>query len=207
MIYPKQRVWNKKILTWYTEFLLRKHFEEVHVLGHLSEKNKAFLVLGNHTSWWDGFWMWHLNQQKLHKTFHVMMLEKELKKRMFFNSCGAYSINPGNPSIRESLRTTTDLLLETTNMVLFYPEGAINASSVFPKKFQKGIGTLLTRLPNSSQIIFTVCLTDYFSHKKPSLYIYFKEINCAELTSSEQLETLYNQYYQTCLLTQNARLL
>ncbi|MGE4287322.1 MAG: lysophospholipid acyltransferase family protein [Salinivirgaceae bacterium] len=203
MLAPKHSAWRIKLLNWYSSYAIKRHFTEVKLTGEIVNLNRAFLVIGNHTSWWDGFWMLYLNDKKLHKRFHVMMLEKELEKRKYFNHCGAYSINPGHISVRKSLHTTLELLSNSENLVVFYPEGKINASTSVPKKFQPGIGALLKQAPAQAQILFTVCLTDYFSQQKPTLYIYFKEVSFREVETLEKLEERYNSFHSACVQAQN----
>lgn len=203
MIYPKHQKLHNFLLHWYSNKIIKKHFHSVHFKGQVQNPNKSFLVIGNHSSWWDGFWMLHLNQKILGKKFHVMMLESELKKYLFFNKCGAYSINPGSISVRQSLETTRQLLSDPNNMVLFYPEGVIRASGSFPKTFKKGIAYVLEKLPETAQIVFTVCLTDYFSFKKPSLYLYFNAFDNTEMKTHQQIEAAYNNYFEWCVNQHN----
>lgn len=203
MIHPRQSKWHLKLMSWYVNRIMKKHFHEVHFVGDLKNPDKSNLVIGNHSSWWDGFWMLYINNRIFHKKFHVMMLEQELQKRMFFSRCGAYSINPGNISVRDSLKTTMELLKNHNNMVLFYPEGIIQSATHFPKKFQKGIELVLKQLPTSSQLLYTVSLTDYFSFKKPTLCIYFMEVESGKINSVQELENSYNEFYAQCLKEQN----
>jgi hypothetical protein len=206
MIYPKHQKFHSLLLHWYSEKIIQKQFHSVHIQGELQNTDKSCLVIGNHSSWWDGFWMLHLNEKILGKKFHVMMLERELKKHMFFNKCGAYSINPGNISVRQSLETTWQLLSHSNNMVLFYPEGVIHTQTSFPKKFEKGIVYILKNFPENAQLIFSVCLTDYFSHKKPSLFIYFKAIGTKGIQTHLEMEQAYNNYFKACIDHHNKRL-
>ncbi|PKP08951.1 MAG: hypothetical protein CVU09_13475 [Bacteroidetes bacterium HGW-Bacteroidetes-4] len=203
MLAPKHSAWRIKLLNWYTRQAIKRHFTEVKLIGEILNPNRALLVIGNHTSWWDGFWMLYLNNNKTHKKFHVMMLEKELEKRKFFNYCGAYSINPGHISVRKSLNTTLELLADNKNMVVFFPEGKINSSTNVPKKFQPGIGSVLKQNPGKAQLLFTVFLTDYFSQQKPTLFIYFKEVPFHEVATVELLEQQYNVFYNSCINKQN----
>lgn len=203
MLAPKHSAWRIKLLNWYSTQAIKSNFNQVKLKGEILKPHCALLVIGNHTSWWDGFWMIYLNKKRLQKKFHVMMLEKELEKRKFFNYCGAYSINPGHLSIRKSLNTTLELLSDSQNMVVFFPEGKINPATSFPKKFQPGIGAVLKHAPTQAQILFTACLTDYFSQKKPGLFIYFKEIPFQEVTTVKSLEEQYNNFYSECVKNQN----
>lgn len=205
MIAPRHNFIHEKLLTWFINWQLKRNFHQVNFSGVLQNKDKAALVIGNHISWWDGFWMHYTNQAIWGKKFHVVMLENELQKYSFFNKCGAFSINPGHVSVRETLQTIINLLNDPDNLVLFYPEGQIYSSGRFPKKFFPGIRYLLNHLPEQAQVVYSVCLTDYFSHKKPELSVYIQEADSNPLKSVDALEKAYNQFHQQCVLDQNQR--
>lgn len=167
----------------------KKVFENVIISGDFEEKNKPLLVIANHISWWDGFWIMYLNLRKLHKKFHFMMLEEQLKRYWYFAYSGGFSINKKSRTIIETLNYTTQLLKYNKNMVLIFPQGEIK--SIYENKiiFDKGINRIIEESKNI-QILMVVNLIDYFSKSKPSLYIYIKEYN-----SNETIENTYNSFY------------
>lgn len=202
MIPPKHSALHKKLLLGYVNRQLNKHFHAINYFGEIKHAQKSMLVIGNHISWWDGFWLLKLNQEKWKKQFHVMMLEEELKKRMFFNKCGAYSINPGNISVRQSFITTLNLLNKPQNMVLFYPEGEIKSATQYPKKLMPGIEHVLKKLAPEASIMLQASFTDYFSNKKPTLNLYFQQITDQLPRSVTELENKYNAFYNDCMVQQ-----
>ncbi|MCA1745521.1 MAG: hypothetical protein LC643_07450 [Bacteroidales bacterium] len=81
---------------WYLHRILKKDFSRIDVVGSWPVHGQSVLVIGNHVSWWDGFWVYYLNKRFLKKKLHVMMLESQLKHRRFLTRIGAFSIEPGS---------------------------------------------------------------------------------------------------------------
>jgi hypothetical protein len=202
MLKPKHSPFHKKLLDFYIHWQLNKQFQSLRLIGNIEQFEKSMLVIGNHISWWDGFWIWHLNKKVLKKTFHVMMLENELRPRKFFNKCGAYSINPGNISVRESLKTTVEILENSANMVLFYPEGEFVSMTQNQKKFKPGIEYILKKLPKECSILMQASFVDYFSNKKPTLTLYYETIDSNHIINTKELEAKYNSFYAKCMQNQ-----
>ena len=69
----------------YNKLNIRNNFNEVKVSGNVDVHDHSVLIISNHVSWWDGFWVLHLCMNVLYKKFHFMMLENELKKRPLFS--------------------------------------------------------------------------------------------------------------------------
>ena len=65
----------------YSWLKIKMHFHNVSVSHDFREKGLPILMISNHFSWWDGFWVVYLNLKLLHrKFFFFMMLEEELRK-------------------------------------------------------------------------------------------------------------------------------
>jgi hypothetical protein len=198
MIYPNHSKIHQWILNTYLQRQFSKHFKAIRFIGENNYPNKPALVISNHIGWWDGFWILWFNNKILKKKFHVIMLEKELKKRMFFTKVGAYSIAPGNKSIIASLQLTKNLLSNSKNMVLFFPEGKFHTCHGTPGSFMPGISRILPSKETFS-IIFTACLSDYFQHKKPLLNIYFESYLSDDFCNEAQVEKAYKAFYLKCI--------
>lgn len=175
-------------------------FEKVSIEGKFNDRGKPLLIVANHVSWWDGFWLMYLNLKVFHRKFHFMMLENQLKKYWFFNYAGGYSINKKSKTIIESLNYTEELLDDTNNMVLIFPQGKIHSMYESNIKFEKGIDRILKKT-NNIEVIQVVNLVDYFSKEKPSLFIYFEEYRSNEKTIS--LEESFQQFYTLCVKKQS----
>jgi 1-acyl-sn-glycerol-3-phosphate acyltransferase len=182
-----------RFFNWYIEHILKSDFREIEIEGEWEKCNKASLVIGNHFSWWDGFWVLYLNNRFLKKRFHAMMLEKQLAQHKFLSTIGAFSVDPGSRSVVESIDYCVQLLNNPTNCVTIYPQGHIASITSPVFSFGKGIEKILHK-SKPVQMLFYAAFIDYFSHRKPSLYLYISEIEPHNYKAVE-LEVLYHQFY------------
>lgn len=181
---------------------IKRNFHKIEIHGEFIEKRKPILVIANHISWWDGFWVVYFRQKVVKRRFHFMMLEEQLQKNWFLRFAGGFSINKHSKTIIDTLQYTQALLENPENMVLVFPQGKIESHYLTSLTFEKGIQKIVTR-SKSAQIIFTVHLIDYFSNKKPTLFIYFKEWEAQ--SNQENIEEQYNLFYQACLEIQKQK--
>jgi len=146
----------------YCIWKIRRNFHEVYINGNFTDRELPVLLVSNHISWWDGFWAMYLNLTIFRRRFHFMMLEDQLRKYMFFNKTGGYSIKKGSRSIIESLNYTARLLSDNKNLVLIFPQGEIQSIYTGTLHFEKGLEHILKKMTSKAHIIFLVCLIDYF---------------------------------------------
>lgn len=200
MIKAKHNWFIKSFLDWYIPNLVTKNFGNIKCFGEWKDNGKASMVIGNHVSWWDGFWVFYLNSVFLKKKFHLMMLEEQLKIRKMFSKAGAYSINPGSKTVIESLNYTNELLNINENLVLIYPQGEISSIMKNTVDFQKGVERII-RKSKDLQLLFYVAFVDYLSSKKPTLYFYVTEIEFKKY-SLKELQEEYQEFYNKSLIKQ-----
>lgn len=199
MIYARHTTLHTAFFRYYSKHLMKRNFRSVHFIDDPGPTSQPLLIIGNHFSWYDGFFINYYNNQVLKKKFHVMMLEDQLKSRMFLNKAGAFSVNPGSKDIIESLQYCTRILDDPENMLLMYPTGEIQSSYISSFSFMKGIDRIINP---GTEIRFYACMVDYFSHRKPSARIYFsKEDNNKK--GIAELERSYNEFYASCIPRQN----
>ena len=184
---------------WYSKVRINRVFQKVSIISDIEISNKPVLLLANHFSWWDGFFASYVNSRIFKKKFHVMMLEQQLKKHRYFNKTGAFSINRGSKSIIESLDYTAELLSNSLNMVLIFPQGEIRSLYTNEFKFEKGINRILDKVGSQIQFVFMANLVDYFSSPKPGLFIYLKDYNYSN-QSINKLQDDYNTFISECKL-------
>jgi 1-acyl-sn-glycerol-3-phosphate acyltransferase len=165
---------------------------------NFNDKGFPVLVLSNHFSWWDGFWVVYLNYKYFNRTFNFMMLEEELKKRMFFTRTGGFSIKKGSKSVIETIEYTAELLSDKKNLVLLFPQGEMKSMYTTYMKFEKGIEHIIKKIPNKIHLVFLVNLVDYFSSQKPGLYTYYREYMDEDFTTVK-LENEFNKFYSECI--------
>lgn len=188
----------------YTRLGLKRNFQSVRIFGDTEQYDKALLIISNHFSWWDGFFIYYLNDRVFKKRFHVMMLEDQLKRNMILNKVGAFSVQKNSRSILESLKYARQILdADPGNMLLFYPQGEIQSLYTRPLHFEKGIESVMKGVSDKVDICFVVCLVDYFSFKKPGLSLHLKKFNPPNPFSVNDLERGFNEYMEEAIATQH----
>ncbi len=185
---------------WYLHSLLRKDFSRMDVVGSWPVHEQSDLVIGNHVSWWDGFWMYYLNKRILKKKLHVMMLESQLQHRRFLTRIGAFSIDPGSRDMVHSLNYAANLLQQPGHLVVMYPQGEIGSLSAGVLPFKNGVAQIIKKA-GLQLVLFYVALPDYFSHRKPVLTLYLGATS-VEGCSAGDLQEAYEQFYKQSLLLQ-----
>ena len=189
----------------YSRLKIKMHFHHVNIYHDFREKGLPILMISNHFSWWDGFWVVYLNLKLLHrKYFFFMMLEEELRKHMYLNKSGGFSVRKGSRSIVESLNYTAELLNDKNNLVLMFPQGRIESIYKNDFLFEKGIEYVMNKTGTRPQIVFLVNLIDYFSNQRPGLYMYLKEYNGTDI-STGNLQKEFNRYYSECTAAQKSQ--
>jgi len=177
----------------YILYILKKDFKRIEIEGYWPKSDRAALMIGNHISWWDGFWALYLNKKIVKKRLHVMMLEEQLKQRGFMSKLGGFSINPGTRSVVESLNYATELLSDPTNLLLLYPQGKLFSMHQPQNNFEPGVERILKNC-QQSQILFYAAFPDYFADRRPTLFFYLKEVEFKRY-STAALNELYQQFY------------
>jgi len=127
-----------------------------------------------------------------------MMLDEQLRKNIFLNKAGGYSVKKGSRSIIETLGYTAELLRNKKNLVLMFPQGKIESMHNQTIRFEKGIEYVLKKVGGKVQILFLVNLIDYFSNHRPGLYMYLREYNGTDFTS-ETLQKEFNRFHAECV--------
>ena len=205
MIKSRHHPFFVKFFHFYGKFMLHLHFHEINLKGTFTEKNMPVLLIANHFSWWDGFIADYLNNLLFKRRFHIMMLEEQLKQRMFFNKAGAYSIKKHSRDVVETLNYTVDLLKDTKNLVVMYPQGKFKSLYHYPLQFEKGAASILNKLNGQVQVIFLAALIDYFAHRKPTLTLGLTEYELKGEASLKKLEDAYNKHLQDMINQQKER--
>lgn len=197
---------HQPFFTWffriYSIWMIRWHFYKVTIHGEFHDRGLPVLLIGNHFSWWDGFIANLLNTRIFHRKFHIMMLEEQLRHRMFLNKAGAYSIRKGDRSVLESLQYTSALLGKKENLVVLYPQGEFESVYQQPVKFENGLKNIAAGVQNNFQLLFYVALVDYFSHRKPFLTIYLLEVPHVLSLTPGGTESAYNAFLAECIMQQ-----
>jgi 1-acyl-sn-glycerol-3-phosphate acyltransferase len=188
----------------FTLVKMRRTFHQVNLHGNFEDKNKAVMVIANHVSWWDGFWLMYINLKVLKRKFHFMMLEEQLRKHWYFNLTGGFSVRKSSRSLLESITYARELLQNPNNMVLMFPQGDIQSMHEQNIIFQKGIERILEKSDHTVQLLMIANITDYFSHPKAQLDIYMEEFSGTSFTQ-DQIQKSYQAFYNRSLEHQKRR--
>ncbi len=184
----------------YIRMILNRHFHKIVVSGDMPDPGKSVLLVGNHFSWWDGFIAWYLNSVYLKKRFHIMMLEEQLSRWRFFTRLGAFSIQPESRSVIESLDFSGRILTDPENLLVMYPQGEIQSMYNNDFSFSRGVIRIIRSVENNPPgIIFYGALTEYFSQRRPSLFIYLKSFSLGKDITISEIENGYNSFYRYCI--------
>jgi len=172
MIKAKHRLWAKGIFYPFVYALLRQHFGRFYLVQPLSlPVDKSILLTPNHFSWWDGFFAHFLNRKKIGRKYHIMMLEKQLRRYWYFRHVGAYSVHPGYyKSVIDSLNYSTDLLGSHKNLCIIYPQGKIEPYEKNPLSFQRGgLSFIAERIGAGTVFLPVIFKIVYSNRKKPDI--------------------------------------
>lgn len=200
IIKAKHNIFIDSFFRFYVIWKMKRAFQSFKIENKVEDKNLPILLICNHTSWWDGIWTLHLNQQLYHRKYHFMMLEEQLHKNWFFKFTGGFSISKNSKSIIETLNYTAELLADKQNMVLLFPQGEIGSMHDTKFVFEKGVEKILQRTKNAVQVIFVANLIDYHSYAKPTLHEYLYDYSGT--FNFEEIQNEYNRFYKNCIVRQ-----
>lgn len=184
----------------YVIWKMKRSFQSVKLTGEFIDLGIPVLLICNHMSWWDGIWAFYFNQEKLHRKFHFMMLENQLRKNWFFRFTGGFSVTKKNKSIIETINYAVELLQNSENVVLMFPQGKIQSMHLHKIRFEKGIAKIMEKTTKPVQIVMLANFIDYFSEVKPKLNIYFEEF--FGKPDLKDLELTYNDFFRRCIQQQ-----
>lgn len=197
IIKAKHNILLDPFFRWYVIWKMKRSFHDCVIHSDIKDSGKPILLICNHSSWWDGIWALHLNQQLFGRKFHFMMLEEQLRKNWFFRYTGGFSIRKTSRSVVESLAYTAELLSNNQNLVLMFPQGKIQSIHRSEFIFEKGIEKVLKLTQNNVDVVFQVNLTDYFSNAKPSVFLNATSYSGEQTRAAMQIA--YNSYYRQCI--------
>lgn len=181
--------------------LLKKHFSNFYFVNDIPVINtlNGLLILPNHFSWWDGFFIYLINELYFKREFKIMMLEEQLKNYPLFKYAGAYSINPGKPiSAKESLTYSLELLKSPNNSVVFYPQGEIRQYDDLPLNVNRGCQFLINNMAGNNSILFPSFKLFFTNNKLPAIAVIFNSFTKDELLKQNlSIEHIMNENIKT----------
>ncbi|MBN2030594.1 lysophospholipid acyltransferase family protein [bacterium] len=181
MITADHKKWADWIFQHYLNGLFKRHFNAIYLLDPVPDfdPQKPILLLPNHSSWWDGFFVYLLNKKRLHRKIYMMMLEEQLKQNRFFRLLGAYSIMPGSfKDVKQSLQYTMNLLnrKEEPPLVCFYPQGELLPWHTRPIVFGKGLEWILKKTEAELYLCFLGIRIEFLNQQRAEVFIQFSSV-------------------------------
>lgn len=126
------------------------------------------LLLPNHFSWWDGFFvqrMWRAWFPE--RNIRLMMLEEQLRKYPFFRHTGCFSVEPRHPrGIVESLAYARNALTPE-NLLVIYPQGELQPYAIPNLICKPGIERLTANAPADAIFLPVVLCIHYAEEELP----------------------------------------
>lgn len=189
--------WNR-FFQYYIRRKLKRHFRGPEIIHPEICPEKAVLLIGNHFSWWDGFFALQSAKRFFAKKIHVMMLEEELRPRRFLSYAGAFSIAPASRTALESLQYATGLLTDPENMVVVFPQGEMRPHWERPLRFQSGWTRILEMAKSDAALWFQAALPVYGSDPRPLLKIWLQAYPEDQSLDLQHIEDAYNVFLEDC---------
>jgi 1-acyl-sn-glycerol-3-phosphate acyltransferase len=181
----------------YFRIMEKIFFREVEYRMEQEIPDGPVLLLQNHFSWWDGYWSFVIAEKILKRNFHVMMLEKELKRRKFLSQTGAFSVDPEGKNMLASIRYAVDLLKHPRNVVTIYPQGKLVSHYTRTVAFEPGTDAILRLAGGNVNVVFASAHIEFGSTARPKATI-FISCRAGENDPSTSLKEAYNRFYTDC---------
>jgi len=202
MIHAEHKKWADWIFRHYLNWMLKLHFYAIYLLNPVPDfhSQKPLLLLPNHSSWWDGFFIYLLNKKLLHRKAYLMMLEEQLKQNRFFRFLGAYSIKSDTfKNVKDSLQYTINLLnrKEEPLLICFFPQGELQRWQTRPIVFKRGFEFILKRIKTEINLCFLGIRIEFLGEQRPEVFLQFSsviEINNNSHCSLSEFESEFNSF-------------
>ncbi len=158
--------------------LMRRAFARFELIGELPplpEPGIPLLFLANHISWWDGFFLWRLQQRWMRRSpIYTVMLAGEFQKFSFFGRVGALPLTLGSPaSLRCLLRLLQKLRLKHQARrwsLSYFAQGRIRPSFSRPLALSRGVLHAAEAM-SPSYIIPVALHIEFLNKQRPTVFM------------------------------------
>ena len=201
MITARHERWAEWIFFPYVRGLLRRHFHSLRLIGELPELDPrwSLLILPNHGTWWDGFFVYYLNKVLLRRELFLMMLDEQLSRYRFFSRVGAFGIRPGLPrSVVETLRYSAAVLQDARNALCLFPQGELRYHATRPLGFQRGLERILALHGGGVQLLPLGIRCELLDDQRPEAFFMADRCHVVDTHGFRGVEWLENE--ETALL-------
>ena len=202
MYEPRKNTIIYKFFSWYISFIIGKDFAAFKYDQVAIEKDASILVLANHFSWWDGFFIFYLNKLHFNKNFHVLVNAENYNKVTFLKYLGAFAAENRGKDVLETLSYAGKLLDDPKNLVLVFPQGKLHSNHLKTISFEKGVMQMIKSSKKKINVVFACALIDYFAKRKPTVYTYLQNWENEAYVSLQLLKSAYNKHYENSVIKQ-----
>ncbi|QIL40170.1 glycerol acyltransferase [Pedobacter sp. HDW13] len=202
MYQPRKNNLIFSFFSWYIQFIIKKDFSAFHFDGIETKPNASILILANHFSWWDGFFIFYLNKKLFKKQFHVLVNAENYNKIGFLKYLGAFAAEGKGKDVLDTLSYAGKLLDGENNLVLVFPQGKLYSNHLKNISFEKGVMQMINASQKKMSIIFVATFVDYFSKRKARAYAYLQNWETEEYVSLQLLKSAYNKHYDQSVIKQ-----
>lgn len=182
--------------SWYISRSVKRHYHKIDFNQIETNPQKSVLLIANHYSWWDGFLFFHLNKLLFKKKFHIMILEETIIKHGFLKYVGSFSVSKTSRSMLETLKYAGNLLDDSENLLVIFPQGKLYSNFVDEIKFEKGLERITGFSKQNFDYVFAASFTEEFSEPKPTLFMYLKNHPAANFAGLAAVQSAYQEHYQ-----------
>jgi len=181
MITARHAVWADWIFRQYVMWLLKHHFHAIHILGEIPDPapKLPLILLPNHSTWWDGFFVYLLNKKLFHRKLYLMMLEEQLAKYYFFSKLGVYGMEPkSGKGVIASLRYTVSIMREaplTSPLICVFPQGELRPSGMRPLGYKRGIEWIIEKYSKTVNLLPLAIRCEFLDDQRPEVFFLFGE--------------------------------
>ncbi|MFP4527639.1 MAG: lysophospholipid acyltransferase family protein [Candidatus Kapaibacterium sp.] len=178
----------------YINYNLKHSFHSIGLIGEMPKPDPGLplIITPNHFSWWDGFFGYYLNEKLFHRKFHIMMLERQLRKYPLFAKCGAFSIDPASMrSYIATFRYVHELIAQYGGnfLLYYYPQGEMKFHRE-PIEFRRGIEKLVIALDRPVGLMTLAVRVELTTEQFPDIYIKFGELRRCDKSNAPTADNL-----------------
>ncbi|MGD9900033.1 MAG: lysophospholipid acyltransferase family protein [Calditrichaceae bacterium] len=199
MIKARHNIWADKIFEKYLNRLFKNHFYSINVLSEypVVKTDLPLIIIPNHSTWWDGFLIYHLNKRIFGRRMFVMMEEKQLKKFPFFSRLGAFGVNAKSvKSVLKSLKYAGHVLKNAENMLCIFPQGVLERWHKRPIEYKRGIEKIIENIEGDSVLLPLAIRAEFTGEQRPEIFLNFGESLLVNKTNFPGIQILESQHEQ-----------
>ncbi|TCD04641.1 glycerol acyltransferase [Pedobacter frigidisoli] len=202
MYHPRKNTIIYSFFSWYIQFIIKKDFAAFNYNQIEVKSDSSILVLANHFSWWDGFFLFYINKKVFKKDFHVLVNAENYSKVSFLKFLGAFAAENKGKDVLETLNYAGQLLDNPQNLVLVFPQGKLYSNHLKNISFEKGVMQMINASQKKINVVFAATFIDYFSKRKPTAHTYLQNWETEEYISLQLLKSAYNKHYDQSVVKQ-----